>query len=88
MRLVAATGAGVGLGPAIRAAIPRGAGNEVTAPPIGIVVAQLPGVHLFGLGDAITLFVDPDQLYLFGADERLLHAPTRRKNIAFTMRSS
>ena len=56
--------------------------------PIGIVVAQLPGVHLFGLGDAITLFVDPDQLYLFGADERLLHAPTRRKDIAFTMRSS
>ncbi len=44
---------------------------------VGTVVAQLPGVHLFALGEPITLFVNPMQLYLFGADEKLLHAPAR-----------
>lgn len=44
---------------------------------IGTIIAQLPGVHVFALGARITLFVDPAQLYLFGADETLLHSPVR-----------
>ena len=55
---------------------------------IGMVVAQMPGVHRFGLGAAIKLYVDPAQLYLFGADERLLHAPTRRPGSSLTIGSS
>jgi glycerol transport system ATP-binding protein len=42
---------------------------------IGEVVAQLTGVHVFALGSAITLFLDPGQAYVFGADGRLLLAP-------------
>ena len=48
--------------------------------PAGELVAQLTGVHVFALGEAITLHLDPAQLYLFGADGRLVRAPapTRR----------
>ena len=43
--------------------------------PIGEVVAQLTGVHVFALGAAITLYLDPAQAYVFGADGGLLVAP-------------
>jgi glycerol transport system ATP-binding protein len=42
---------------------------------IGELVAQLTGVHLFGLGEAITLYLNPAQAYVFGADGNLLVAP-------------
>ena len=41
----------------------------------GELVAQLTGVHFFDLGTALTLFLDPTQIYLFGADGLLLQAP-------------
>ena len=43
----------------------------------GELVAQLTGVHYFGLGTALTLYLDPAQVYLFGADGLLLQAPQR-----------
>ncbi len=43
----------------------------------GELVAQLPGVHFFGLGAAITLHLDPAQVHVFGADGALLQAPAR-----------
>jgi len=43
--------------------------------PIGELVAQLTGVHVFGLGEAVTLYLDPAQAYVFGADGNLLVAP-------------
>jgi len=54
---------------------------------VGTVVAQLPGVHLFALGAPITLFVDPMKLYVFGADEKLLHAPSSHAARASIMQS-
>jgi glycerol transport system ATP-binding protein len=48
---------------------------------IGELVAQLTGVHLFALGASVTLYLDPAQAYVFGADGQLLVAPvvaTRR----------
>ena len=42
---------------------------------IGEIVAQLTGVHVFSLGSAITLYLDPRQAYVFGADGNLLVAP-------------
>lgn len=45
--------------------------------PIGELVAQLTGVHVFGLGEAITLYLNPAQAYVFGADGNLLVAPER-----------
>jgi len=39
---------------------------------VGELVAQLTGVHVFELGAAITLYLDPAQAYVFGADGRLL----------------
>ena len=42
---------------------------------IGELVAQLTGVHVFGLGEAITLYLNPAQAYVFGADGKLLVAP-------------
>ena len=38
-------------------------------------VAQLTGVHDFALGDRCTLYVDPQDLYFFAPDGRLLFAP-------------
>ncbi len=43
----------------------------------GELVAQLTGVHYFDLGAALTLYLDPTQIYLFGADGLLLQAPRR-----------
>ena len=48
------------------------------ASPMGSLVAQVPGVHYFDLGQAVALYVQPGQLYVFGADGALLHAPIRR----------
>ena len=45
--------------------------------PVGEVVAQLPGVHFFALGDAVTLYLDPQQVYVFDAAGDLLVAPAR-----------
>jgi glycerol transport system ATP-binding protein len=46
--------------------------------PVGALVAQLTGVHVFALGAAVTLYLDPTQIYVFGADGALLLAPRRR----------
>jgi glycerol transport system ATP-binding protein len=43
--------------------------------PVGEVVAQLTGVHVFALGAAITLYLNPDQVYVFDAQGDLLLAP-------------
>ena len=42
---------------------------------IGELVAQLTGVHVFSLGDAVTLYVNPAQTYAFDAAGELLVAP-------------
>ena len=47
------------------------------ATPAGELVAQLTGVHFFDLGAALRLYLDPAQVYLFGADGPLLQAPHR-----------
>jgi glycerol transport system ATP-binding protein len=44
----------------------------------GELVAQLSGVHFFGLGAAVTLYLDPAQVYVFGANGKLLSAPVRK----------
>jgi glycerol transport system ATP-binding protein len=45
---------------------------------VGELVAQLPGVHDFELGSAITLHVSPAQVYVFDARGDLLSAPARK----------
>ncbi len=45
------------------------------ATPIGEVVAQLTGVHVFTLGAAITLYLDPARVHVFDANGDLLIAP-------------
>ena len=47
--------------------------------PIGELVAQLTGVHLFTLGQAITLYLHPEQAYVFDAKGDLLVAPAARR---------
>ena len=42
---------------------------------IGELVAQLTGVHVFALGSSVTLYLNPAQAYVFGADGNLLLAP-------------
>ena len=42
---------------------------------IGELVAQLTGVHVFNLGEPITLYLDPRQAYVFDAAGNLLVAP-------------
>ena len=42
---------------------------------VGEIVAQLTGVHVFALGEAITLFLNPAQAYIFDAVGDLLVAP-------------
>jgi hypothetical protein len=39
------------------------------------LVAQLPGVHSFALGDVCTLHIDPADLYGFDVSGTLLFAP-------------
>ena len=43
----------------------------------GELVVQLTGVHFFDLGAAITLYLAPAQVYVFGADGLLKQAPQR-----------
>jgi glycerol transport system ATP-binding protein len=43
--------------------------------PIGELVAQLTGVHVFTLGEPITLYLDPRQAYVFDAPGNLVVAP-------------
>ncbi|MFT3663586.1 ABC transporter ATP-binding protein [Piscinibacter sp.] len=45
------------------------------ATPVGELVAQLTGVHQFQLGAAVTLCLDPAQVYVFDANGDLLVAP-------------
>ena len=44
---------------------------------VGELVAQLTGVHVFELGEAVTLYLDPAQAYVFDASGDLLVAPNR-----------
>jgi glycerol transport system ATP-binding protein len=50
--------------------------------PIGELVAQLPGVHVFTLGSPITLFLGPAQVYVFDARGNLVAAPTQASPVA------
>jgi glycerol transport system ATP-binding protein len=43
----------------------------------GELVVQLTGVHFFDLGARTTLYLDPAQVYVFGADGLLKQAPQR-----------
>jgi len=43
--------------------------------PIGELVAQLTGVHQFKLGESVTLYLNPAQVYVFDAAGNLLVAP-------------
>jgi glycerol transport system ATP-binding protein len=43
--------------------------------PIGELVSQLPGVHVFTLGSQVTLHLSPEQVYVFDAQGELLRAP-------------
>ena len=45
---------------------------------VGELVAQLTGVHVFSLNEAITLYLNPAQVYVFGADGNLVVAPERK----------
>lgn len=45
------------------------------ATPIGELVAQLTGVHVFELGSPVTLYLNPAQVYVFDAAGDLLVAP-------------
>ncbi len=45
---------------------------------VGELVAQLTGVHVFSLNEAITLYLNPSQVYVFGADGNLVAAPDRK----------
>jgi glycerol transport system ATP-binding protein len=45
---------------------------------VGGLVAQLTGVHAFSLGEAITLYLNSGQVYVFGADGNLVVAPERK----------
>jgi glycerol transport system ATP-binding protein len=44
---------------------------------VGELVAQLTGVHRFSLGEAITLYLDPAQVFVFDAAGDLLVAPQK-----------
>ncbi len=46
--------------------------------PVGALVVQLTGVHVFTLGTAITLHLNPDQVYVFDSQGDLLVAPLAR----------
>jgi glycerol transport system ATP-binding protein len=45
--------------------------------PIGELVSQLPGVHVFTLGSRITLHLSPEQVYVFDGKGDMLRAPTQ-----------
>ena len=50
--------------------------------PIGELVAQLTGVHFFDLGQPLTLYLDPAQVYVFDGSGALLIAPADRPSTA------
>jgi glycerol transport system ATP-binding protein len=52
------------------------------ASPVGDVVAQLPGVHQFTIGDPITLHLGAAQVYVFDAAGDLLVAPVEASRAA------
>lgn len=54
----------------------------------GEMVAQLTGVHYFALDDAVTLYLNPLQAYVFDADGALLILPKTRANFATPTRPS
>ena len=45
---------------------------------VGELVAQLTGVHAFALGEALTLYIDPGEAYVFDAAGQLLVTARRR----------
>jgi len=45
---------------------------------VGELVAQLTGVRRYGLGDTVTLHIDPAQTYVFDGRDALLLAPARQ----------
>jgi glycerol transport system ATP-binding protein len=47
--------------------------------PVGELVAQLPGVHVFTLGSPITLYLSTAQVYVFDARGDLLVAPAEAR---------
>ena len=47
--------------------------------PVGSLVAQMPGVRHYDLGDAVTLHFSSRRAYVFGSDESLLRAPRARE---------
>jgi len=50
-----------------------------TRTPWGELVAQLPGIYHFKLGETVGLHVSANDVYVFGEDGALLHAPARRR---------
>ena len=48
--------------------------------PIGELVAQLTGVHQFSLGEAVPVYMNPSQVYVFDASGDLLVAPSQEAN--------
>ncbi|HRO60791.1 MAG TPA: ABC transporter ATP-binding protein [Burkholderiaceae bacterium] len=48
--------------------------------PVGELVAQLSGVHAFGLGEAITLYLNPAQVHVFDGNGDLLVAPAQARD--------
>jgi glycerol transport system ATP-binding protein len=44
----------------------------------GELVAQLTGVHFFELGEGVTLYVNPEQVYVFAPSGALVRAPAKR----------
>jgi glycerol transport system ATP-binding protein len=50
--------------------------------PAGELVVQLTGVHYFELGARITLYLDPQQVYVFAADGALKRAPAIERLMA------
>jgi glycerol transport system ATP-binding protein len=44
---------------------------------VGDLVAQLTGVHRFNLGEAVTLHVNPEDMYVFDGGGMLTMAPSR-----------
>ena len=47
------------------------------ATPVGELVAQVTGVHHFDLGESVTLYFNPAQVYVFDAQGLLLLSPVR-----------
>lgn len=55
---------------------------------MGAMVAQLTGVHYFVLDDPITLYLNPQHVYVFDNNGSLLIAPARRSSTTKTVQST